>query len=491
MSIRDKRTQKFTSPAYIIGTVVMFIFMFALPRVMEPWAEGITQAGVATTCVFLGEIIGILATNDLILSAFVAMGGLVVNGILPDSGVISGFMGASYIWQVIMLYALAYVIIRDKTGEVIARFLLTRKFAQRYPLVMIMTLMFVLGLASAFMGVFGCLIVGFALLDGIYAQAGIDQNSKTAKLLYLGCFVTMCIGPQAIGSMAAINLAAGAFFQASVGVEVINLKFVGISFALIIVFCIVYALSMKYVFKCDVGAFSKVDMNSQFGSVSSKLSKKQAIPLIAFLFVALYSFTYTFWPDVPVIKDLKSMGTVIFLTVVLAVLSLIRVDGEQIFNLAEAMAKGPSWPVIMAFASMACIGGQLTSDAHGVKAWLTQVLGGVFSSSNPILFVVVTVLVTLVMTNFFSNTATLLVVSALVATLSGPLVEAGYDITALAVAISLSSMCAYLTYASSGQATILLGHDNMDTKFIWSYGLLTMLIYAVVTIAICSVALFI
>ena len=94
------------------------------------------------------------------------------------------------------------------------------------------------------------------------------------------------------------------------------------------------------------------------------------------------------------------------------------------------------------------------------------------------------------LTNFFSNTATLLVVSSLVSALSGPLVDAGYDITILAVAISLSSMVAYLTYASSGQAAILLSQKNMDNKFIWTYGIAAMLLYAAVVILVSAVCLF-
>ena len=101
-----------------------------------------------------------------------------------------------------------------------------------------------------------------------------------------------------------------------------------------------------------------------------------------------------------------------------------------------------------------------------------------------------TVLITLLLINFFSNTATLLVVSSLVSALSGPLVDAGYDITILAVAISLSSMVAYLTYASSGQAAILLSQKNMDNKFIWTYGIAAMLLYAAVVILVSAVCLF-
>ena len=221
-----------------------------------------------------------------------------------------------------------------------------------------------------------------------------------------------------------------------------------------------------------------------------RLTRRQWIPLAAFLIIALHSFTSPYWPEMPVLSALKEMDTVLFTSVALAVLALIRVDGEQIFCPVEAFTKGVSWPIVMAVASMAAIGGLLVADEYGIKAWLTQALGGLFSNHSPLLFVAMTVLITLLLTNFFSNTATLLVVSSLVSALSGPLVDAGYDITILAVAISLSSMVAYLTYASSGQAAILLSQKNMDNKFIWTYGIAAMLLYAAVVILVSAVCLF-
>ena len=219
---------KHSSWVYYLGTLAMLASMLLLPHLIPSWAEGITPAGVSIACVFVGAIIGILTTNDLILCALFAMGGLVINGIQTPAQVISSFMGASYVWQIVVLYALCYVIIRDNTGEVIARFLLTRRFTQKYPMVMVMMLLFAFGLAAAFMGVFGALIVGFTLLDGIYAEAGIEPKSKLARLLCLGAFITMCIGPMTIGSMAALNLAAGQSFLAAAGVQVVTLSLIHI-----------------------------------------------------------------------------------------------------------------------------------------------------------------------------------------------------------------------------------------------------------------------
>ena len=144
-----------------------------------------------------------------------------------------------------------------------------------------------------------------------------------------------------------------------------------------------------------------------------------------------------------------------------------------------------SWPLLHA-----AIGGLLVADEYGIKAWLTQALGGLFSNHSPLLFVAMTVLITLVLTNFFSNTATLWWSPPWYPPEPVPLVDAGYDITILAVAISLSSMVAYLTYASSGQAAILLSQKNMDNKFIWTYGIAAMLLYAAVVILVSAVCLF-
>ena len=135
-------------------------------------------------------------------------------------------MGASYVWQIVVLYALCYVIIRDNTGEVIARFLLTRRFTQKYPMVMVMMLLFAFGPGRRFMGVVRRLIVGFTLLDGIYAEAGIEPKSKLARLLCLGAFIDHVYRPMTIGSMAALNLAAGQFFLAAAGVQVVTFRFV-------------------------------------------------------------------------------------------------------------------------------------------------------------------------------------------------------------------------------------------------------------------------
>ena len=229
---------------------------------------------------------------------------------------------------------------------------------------MVMMLLFAFGLAAAFMGVFGALIVGFTLLDGIYAEAGIEPKSKLARLLCLGAFITMCIGPMTIGSMAALNLAAGQFFLAAAGVQVVTFRFVAEAFAILIAFCAVFALALRFLFRCDIRALGRVDLAQALADKPLRLTRRQWIPLAAFLIIALHSFTSPYWPEMPVLSALKEMDTVLFTSVALAVLALIRVDGEQIFCPVEAFTKGVSWPLSWPMASIAAIGGLLVAAKY-------------------------------------------------------------------------------------------------------------------------------
>ncbi|MDO4337256.1 MAG: SLC13 family permease [Eubacteriales bacterium] len=481
------KPKHYNSKTYYIGTIAMLLALYLLPAIISPQDSVITQNGVSIVCIFIGCIIGFLTNRDLILTAMCSMGALVLYGIYTPNEVISEFMGMSIIWQVIVLCALCYVIVRDGTGETIARFLLTRKITQKAPILMLIILLAAISVASAFMGVWGALMVFLPLLEGIYDEAGVDHNSNIAKLLSLGAYIVMCTAPIATGSMQAVNLSINQYFVDAAGTNVLGLDFVITAWALLLVFCIVYPLAMQYLFKCDINIFKKIDLRDTLGNENTKLTRRQLYPLIAFLVIAVYSFTASFWPEIGILTGLKELGPVLFITLTLAILTLVRVDGEQIFEPAQAFKEGVNWPIVMAIASMACIGGQLVNDEFGVKAWLSNILGRILGNSNGFVLLVLATILTVVLTNFFSNTATGYVIAALCAAVASPIVATGFNITAVAVAVTMSSQVAFLTFASSGQAAILLNRDNMDNKFIWTKGICVLGIWIIVTVAVCSI----
>ena len=471
---------------YYAGMAVMLFLQFIGPYFFKPWAEGITPEGAKITAVFLGTILGILITNDAIPVSFFAMAAMVFHGIFNAAGVVAAAFGSPLVWQITVLYAFCYFIIRDKTGETLARWILTRKIAQKSPLIMVMALMFTLGLAGALMGAFGALFVGLTLLDSICNEAEVDRFSNTARIVYLGCFITICTGAGMLGPMEGLNVAAASFFESSVGINYIDWKFEVVAVLLIVAECVLLPLVMKAVIRADFSVFNKVDLNKTIEANSTKLSRLQAIPLIGFVIVAICSLTVGFWPAAGVLANLKAFNAGIMITLALGILSIIKIDGKRQYDLMEAFSKGVFWKIVISVAILMALGGLMVNNDYGIKQWLTATVGSIINNQNPVIFVAILVIITIVMTNVFSNSTTLLVVAALAAALCQPLVDAGYNMGPIVVVLFQASMSAFLTHAASGQALIFLGHDNSSMQFNWSKGLILYAFYALILIAVTS-----
>lgn len=484
--------QKKKNLSYWIGLITAFLFVFALPRVVHPWAASVTPMGVTVAMIFLGTIIALLTTNDSILSALIAMCALVFNGVFAPNALISAVLGNYMVWQLMTLYVLSYVIIRDGTGETLARFLLTRKWLQGKPLLVVVVLMVTMAIASIFLGVFGALILCFLLLKSICSAIDLSPNSDFARCLYLGCFITINTGANLMGKMNALHWANAQFFMDGLGIDIPSYSFSLYSLFIIIAFIIVYILAVKFLFKCDMSKFTNVDLVALLGTENTRLTKKQAIPLVCFLALACYTFFGGLLPDgIPLISEFKGMGYIIFGTLILVVLALIHVDGVPILDLNEGFSKGISWPICLVVGTLVVIGGQLLDDGCGIKVWLVETLGQALTTSSPLLILAVAIILTTFLTNIFSNTATMYIMSALIASLCVPLVGAGYELVVLPVAISTSAQMAYMTVAASGQAVLLFNQENISKKFVWTKGTITLLLWCVTCFVVCTALIYI
>ncbi len=133
----------------------------------------------------------------------------------------------------------------------------------------------------------------------ICKEADIDPNSQFGRLLYLGCFTSACVGVNIMGKMNALHWATAQFFINGTGVDIPPYAFSLYSLVLLAVFIFVYILSMKFIFRCDMNKLSGVDLIQVLGTDNTKPSRKQLIPLLAFLLIAVYTFFLRLYPRGP------------------------------------------------------------------------------------------------------------------------------------------------------------------------------------------------
>ena len=92
-----------------------------------------------------------------------------------------------------------------------------------------------------------------------------------------------------------------------------------------------------------------------------------------------------------------------------------------------------------------------------------------------------------VVTNFFSNLATGIIVATLTAPFSAAYGASGINVSVIGTAIAFTSMFAYLTYAAAGPAPLLLGKEGIENKFIYSKSIIALPVYIVIATVIFSI----
>lgn len=452
-----------------IGVFLMILCNLVLPAVVNPWAT-LTKTGVAVLFILIGFIAGMLTMDDLMLPTIFSMAGAVTYCGATANDVFAAYLGNSIIVQMIFLFAICYLVSRDDTGKALVAWAFSRKIFQKTPMLLLFAMAVIFGIVACLVNVFGALILLFPILRSVCNLADIPEDSKFGRLLFLGCFIATNLGSNLTSPMYPYLVAYVDMFGAAAGTTLNALEIASLSGMILLVFSALYALSMKYVFKCDLQKLVSFDISDVFKNQSVRFTKRQIIPLIGFLLVAIYSFTSGFWPNVGIFAVLKNMGSALFTILVFGVLCLIVVDGKPLCNPVEAM-KNVSWPLLFGIGALIYISGLFSNSEFGIVPWISQALNGIFGEMNAFVLLIFTVVVTFIVTNFISNMATMYMMGAIILPLVAGLAN-NFSIIVFPVATMIAANVSYLTPAASGQAGLLFSNKNITMKFLWSHGLI-------------------
>jgi len=480
---------------YIIWVIIGLALMFFGGKIIPTWGP-VTELGVAMIGAFVGLLVLITATGELIWPACAAYLAVIIHGYMDAATATSNFIGTTVIIQMIAVCVICSALRESGAGEVIAKKLLTAKFVQGKPLVFTMVFLIAFLFADTLLNSFGGIIFSFAVFESVVEALGYKKNDKYVQSMYLGLYLDGMIGcailpfsGMQLGITNSFNAAMGNFGHAfNPAVYIIAVIPVGICFM------VLYTLAMRYVFRCDMSKLKDLDVNNleSLKKVNSKFNKIQLIYIGAFIVGIAYSFALLLLPKtLPWYAKFASITQAAWFVLVIVVLSMVKINGKPIMNTAKHFKEGANWGFITTVGIFSVLGGALSSNDLGIKAWLTEILGPMFSNMSWPVFVLLIVLVCSVVTNFFSNMATGVIVASLTAPFAAAFGNAGINVSVIGAAIAYSSMFAFMTYAAAGPAPILLGREGIETKFIWSKGVFTLLLYIVTATVVFSLMGFI
>lgn len=488
------QSKKSGSLVRTICIIVGLVLMFLGGKIFPTWGP-MTELGVAMLCAFIGLIILITGTNDTIWPSCAALLAIIMWGYQNSATAIANFVGTTVIVQMIAILVICSGLRETGAGQVIAKKLLTIKAIQGKPVLFSAIFLVAFLIADIFLSTFGGILFSFAVLDSIREALGYKKNDRYIQAMHVGLYLAAMLGASilpfsgmVLGITNAFNVAMQNYNYAfSQPIYIICTIPVGI------IFMIAYTLAVRYLFGADMSALKNLDASKleSLQSVGDKFDKRQIAYIIAFIVGIAYSFALLLIPkSVSWYGWFASISQCAWFILIIVILSIIKMDGKPLMDCEKHFKNGAMWGSIVTVGVFSMLGGALSSNDLGFKDWLISVIGPMFSNMSFPVFMLLVILVCAVVTNFFSNMAT----GVIVATLTAPFVAAygdkGINISVIGTAIAFTSMFAYLTYAAAGPAPLLLNQEGLEKKFVYSKAILALPIYIIVaTIFFCLLGL--
>lgn len=484
-----EKTVKTQKPTKAILTAVALIIMFLGGKIFPTWGP-LTELGVAMVCAFVGLIMLITVTNDLIWPPCAALLAIIFWGYLDATTAIFNFIGTSVIVQMIILLVICDALRQTGAGEVLAKKLLTTKWIQGKPMLLSAALLIIFTIADIVLTTFGGLLFSYAVLDSIGDAVGYKKNDKYMQAMSVGLYLASMLGASVLPFGGMVLGITNAFSSAVAEAGTFNPAiYIVCALVVCVVFMILYALGLRVFMGADISKLKDLDVSKldSLQSVSDKFSKEQILYLLAFLVAVAYSFILMFLPKGTAFTTwFSSIGQCAWFILVLVILCLVKVNGKPLMNCAKHFNGGLNWGFIVTVGAFSMLGGALASNDLGFKQWLINVIGPVFSNMSWPVFCLVVIAVCSIVTNFFSNMATGVIVSTLTAPFAIAYAQNGINLTVIGSAIAFSSMFAYLTYAAAGPAPLLLGREGVETKFMFTKAIIALPLFIIVaTVLFC------
>ena len=159
---------------------------------------------------------------------------------------------------------------------------------------------------------------------------------------------------------------------------------------------------------------------------------------------------------------LNTIGQPMFMGLAVAVLALLHKDGKPFYDVEKFIGSDIMWGAIAAYALVSVASGAVASDAAGINAWLQIVISSVVADLPLAVVLIVFLLIATYLTQVFSNMATIIIISSVLAPMLPLFVEQGFNVSVIPAFVLQGGMSAIMTAGGSGFAAMMLAQPAFE-----------------------------
>lgn len=491
---KETREQKMSkakagyTPKKLIYLFIGAFLMFVFGQVCPTWAT-VTEPGVKILGVFLGWIFLVITNFGLMIPSLMAMFAMLLTGFYTAKDVMASGFGSNVPLLCMFAMVLIYAFRNTKGDEVIVRYIISRPFLSGHPTRFLLAFNLTITVLSVFMDI-GGMLLGFTFINAIANIAGYEKDTNFRRYMLATTFIlsqcAMNVLPSKQGSLLTIGSFSGTITEAGYPLDMAC--YIVVNLAISLTMAVVLSFIAKPVFRADLTLMKTMDIGQIVQDEASiRLNKRQIISSV--MMVSGFAFPVVqmaFPTDSTVYAWMSNIGQVMFMALLVALLEIIHVNGEPICKAAEAFSKGVLWDIFVGTAAIVLLSGAMSNADSGIGAWIGQMFSVAFSEMSFPLLLLVVVVLSGVVTQVFSNVATMVLVSSVIAQFTIGYAANGINVAVFPALIAQVCQMGCLTVAGSAYVALLQAEPGMRERPNWIFfgASVMMIIYFIIAIPI-------
>lgn len=461
----------------MLHIAIVFLLMFGF-RYIPPVGE-ITVIGMQVLGVFFGCLWGWIFCGSIgwpSLLGVVALG--LTDYITMPELFASGFGSQNAILVLCLLIITAFI---EQAGlsNIIVNFMLTRKFTNGKPWLIVYSFFLASFVASVVSFINASALLFIELFRVLMRNVGIQPYSKQVPVFLVGISLSSVLGELAFPFKTSGILYIGAYAAGS-GETFNFLTFSLYNISMCVLLLGVYVLMCKYLLRIDMSMLQEI---GTLPGMDKKITFREKVSLgavgVILVSLLLPNILPAEWGFTKLLSTMGLGGMAAFLTVMLTV---IHIDGEPLLNFMK-VAPCFKWDCYFLVVILFPIATALMADSTGLKLFLSNNLSAIAMSLPLIICVIFMLASSAIITNFANN----IVVGALFISLANILSGAlpGLNVAALAILLMFScSASIFFPAASPCNAMCFAQTDIVNFSQEFKLGLITTAVMVVVLVVV-------
>lgn len=451
----------------IIHTIVI-LALFFLFRYIPPFGS-VTEVGMAVLGIFLGCIYAWTVGEVFWPSVL----GIVLIGFVGENtvtGVLSATFGDATLHMVFIALAFCFAVERSGLIELIAKYVLSRKFAKRGPWSMALGFWIATAVTCAVTcATTGIIILAWEMFYEVVRRAKLEKKTPYTAVVIIGILVSAYLGGIVMPYNAFTQICFGMLRAAAPGVEVGSVPYILLTVLLsVVVIAAMYFVS-KYLLRIKVDYVIPDDLISKD---ELKVTRKHKIMAFFTLLFCVAFILPSFLPaELTITKLLSNLGFTGIFAVILVILSLIG-DGEggKMFDFGLCLKSGIPYGMVVLVAAALQVSSKLTDASTGIPDMLSTLLMPITTLSSPFVSMAIVMVIGLALTNVINNIVSITIMVPIGMTL---LQNIEYSPQVMVTLFSLELIQGLITPSSSMAGAMLHGNDEwISSKSVYKYGLI-------------------